>query len=254
MAFAALALELARAEVDQHGNLIVALGGEIEPRLLPREGAAPAALTLSGYLKTADGAPLPHLRSIEFALASRGGIDSRGLPVCPLRLLRGARPETALSSCGDALVGHGQLEISVFLPNQPPFDFDATLRAFNGRRHDERLLWLHIYGAHPPSSFVLPVTRHKSHGLFPTSMRIAIPAAVGPWPHVAKFEFTLERRFSVKGDQRSFLNASCPLPPRFTAGLFPFARATYQLADGASIRTTIVRGCRSKPERRAGGR
>jgi hypothetical protein len=55
---------------------------------------------------------------------------------------------------------------------------------------------------------------------------------------------TFGRRFLVHGERRSYLSASCPVPPRFTAGVFPFARAAYRIADGRELSTMIVRGCR----------
>ncbi|HEY4780156.1 MAG TPA: hypothetical protein VIH47_11245 [Solirubrobacterales bacterium] len=59
---------------------------------------------------------------------------------------------------------------------------------------------------------------------------------------------TLGRRLSHRGAPRGFLSADCPLPERFSAGLFPFARATYDFAK-RSISTTIVRGCRARGKR-----
>jgi hypothetical protein len=235
------------AESSQQGNLIAALDGEISPLRLPRDHPAPASLTLTGLLRTADGGALPRVHSIELALAGRGRIDTRGLPSCPRRRIEATSTDDAVGACAGAMVGRGHLDLSVFLPNQPPFDFHANLRVFNSRRQGRRLLWLHVYGRRPPSALVLPVTFTRGDRDFPTALRIAVPAEAGPWPHLARFELTLARRFVSAGEPRSYLNASCPLPPRFSAGIFPFARASYTLANGNSIATTIVRGCRVRP-------
>jgi hypothetical protein len=72
-----------------------------------------------------------------------------------------------------------------------------------------------------------------------------VPAGLGPLPHLARFEMTLGRRFSYRHSTHGFLGADCPLPKRFTAGIFPFARAIYHFS-GRSISTTIVRGCRAR--------
>jgi hypothetical protein len=245
LALATLAAGLARGERAQQGNLIVSLDGGISPLELPRHQPAPASLDLSGALYTVDGTPLPRLHRVELALAARGAIDTRGLPICPKRRLQAATVEEALAACGDALVGHGTLDVEVFIHGQEPFEFRASLRAFNGRfRNGARALWLHIYGPRPPSSFVLGfVVRHRP-GPFPTVLVATLPPGLGPWPHLARFEMTFGRRFAYRGQLRSYLSASCPVPRRFTAGLFPFARATYFLPGGHSISTTIVRGCR----------
>jgi len=57
---------------------------------------------------------------------------------------------------------------------------------------------------------------------------------------------TLSRRYSYRGRRRSFLSASCPIPPRFTAGFFSFARASFAIAEGGRIGTGIARGCRAR--------
>jgi hypothetical protein len=44
--------------------------------------------------------------------------------------------------------------------------------------------------------------------------------------------------------RRSYLSARCPLPPRFSIGFFPLARATYHVAPAPTLATTILRGCR----------
>jgi hypothetical protein len=55
---------------------------------------------------------------------------------------------------------------------------------------------------------------------------------------------TLSRRFSYRGQRRSFLAASCPLPRRFSSGLLSLARLGFTLAGDRRISTEIVRTCR----------
>jgi hypothetical protein len=244
VSLAALAAAPALAEREQQGNLIVSLDGRISPRKLPRHDLAPAAVHLSGELRTTDGSPLPRLRKVELEMAGRGALNTRGLPICRRGRLDSISPEGALEACGEALVGRGRVDVEIFLPHQKPFVFHATLRAFNGRLPaGRRAVWLHVFGVDPLSSFVLPFTVHRRPGDFGTALVAVVPPDLGPWPHLARFELTLSRRFSHRGRPRSFLNAECPVPAAFTAGIFPFARATYTFARGRSISTTIVRGC-----------
>jgi hypothetical protein len=237
---------LARAERAQHGNLIVSLDGGISPLQLPRHEPVPASIQLSGEVRTADGSTLPRLHRIELAVGGRGVVDTRGLPTCSPAQLVAASPQGALASCGEALVGHGKLDIDVFINEQEPFEFKASLRAFSGRLADgAHVIWLHVYGSHPPTSFVLPFLIEHRPGAFGTALVGTVPPDLGPLPHLARFEMTLGRRFSYRGAPHGFLSADCPLPERFSAGLFPFARATYDFAR-QSISTTIVRGCRAR--------
>lgn len=247
LVLALLAVGLAQGERTKQGDLVVSLDGGISPRKLSRYKPVPASLDLSGELYTVDGSPLPKLHRVELAIAARGGIDTRGLPTCPRHRLQAATVAAALAACGDALVGHGSLDVEVFIHGQKPFEFRASLRAFNGRfRNGDRAVWLHIYGPRPPSAFVLGFAVRHRHGSFPTVLVATLPPGLGPWPHLARFEMTFGRRFAYRGQRRSYLNADCPLPRRFTAGLFPFARATYVLPRAREVSTTIVRGCRAR--------
>jgi hypothetical protein len=251
-ALAALALAatlgpgLARGERSQQGNLIVSLDGGLSPLKLPRDRLAPVAVRLEGGLRTADGSLLPRVTRIALGLPGQGVLSTRGLPTCDGRRLRNAKPAEALAACGPALVGHGRLEAQVVVPNQAPFTIRARLLAFNGHVGSHRAILLHAFSASPPTVSVLPFLIRPGSGRFGTALVGNLPAALGPWPHFARFEMTLSRRYDYRGRSRSYLSASCPIPPRFTAGFFSFARADLTLAGGRTIGTGIARGCRAR--------
>ncbi len=91
---------------------------------------------------------------------------------------------------------------------------------------------------------MLPFTiRHKS-GAFRTVLTSTLRRSVGPWPHVANFQISVSRAFHHDGKRRSYLSASCPAPPNFTAGPLSLARATYTFAGGKQITLESVRSCR----------
>lgn len=243
-----LAASLAQGERAQRGNLIVSLNGGIVPRQLPRDRPAPVGIRLAGQVRTADDSPLPRVKRVELALAGRGLLFTRGLPVCRRAQLSAASSRQALERCGPALVGEGRLDAEVFVPHQAPFQIRTHLLAFNGRtRKGGAAIWVHAFTADPPVSIVLPfIVRHRRGGDFRTALVIAIPSAVGSLPHLASFQITLSRRFSYRGKRRSYLSASCPIPPSFTAGFLSLARATYTLADGRRLRAETVRSCRAR--------
>jgi hypothetical protein len=122
----------AAAERSQTGNLIVAVAGNISPLKLPRQRPAPVSLQIGGRIATADGSPLPRMKSIRLAIAGRGVLSTAGLSVCPRARLRNASTALALRRCRTALVGRGDLEADAFIANQKPFAIHATLLAFNG--------------------------------------------------------------------------------------------------------------------------
>lgn len=242
-----LAAGVASAERSQTGNLIVSLDGGISPLALPRDRLAPVALHFSGSLRTADGSTLPRVTRMELSLAGRGEVFTRGLPVCTIRRLHHTRNREALAACAKALVGRGELEARILVPGQPQFSIHAQLLLFNGRSSDgHTTLLLHGYAESPPTVVVVPFVLHKDRGRFRNTLVASLPRALGPWPRVASFEMTFFRRFRYRGIEHGFLNASCPVPPRFTAGFLSFARISYALADGRHAGTEIVRSCRGR--------
>jgi hypothetical protein len=246
-AFVGLGAGLALGERNQEGNLIASLQGGVSPLRLPRDHPAPVSIHLTGSLRTVDGSVLPRVTAMEFGLAGRRGIDTRGLPVCRLSRLRHTRDREALAACGPALVGHGRVDAQVLIPDQPPLPIHARLLVFNGRaKGGATALLLHVYATTPPIAVVIPFTLRHPRGRFGNDLVASLPRDLGPWPSVAKFAMTLSRRFSYRGSRRSFLAASCPLPRRFTAGLLSFARLGFTLAGGNRIATEIVRTCRAR--------
>jgi hypothetical protein len=245
IALAASCAGLALGERHQQGNLIVALDGQISPRVLPRDGLAPAKVGVSSRLNTSDGSLPPRVVRIELAFA--GGsmrFDRAGLPACPMRRIRNATDVQALARCGSALVGHGRLDAILSLPHQGPSRVHARLLDFNGRsRGGGRAVLIHAFSRRPPASFVLQFVAHRDRGGLPNVLTAAVPAAAGKWMHLTGFRMDLGRGYRGAGGPHSYLNASCPVPPHFTAGFFPFARIAYTFAGGRQIRATIIRAC-----------
>jgi hypothetical protein len=244
--FSASAADRTGAEQTQQGTLVSSLRGELRPLALPRERPAPVAIHLEGRLRTSDGSLLPRVTRLEIGLPAQGSLSTRGLSVCPPRRLRNTRGDEALAACGSALVGRGELEAMVALPGQVPISVHARLLAFNARIGKRRAVLLHAGAADPPTTSVLPLLVSKGRGRFRTALVGRIAPALGPWPHLERFQITLFRRYGYRGVRRSFLSASCPIPPSLTAGFFSFARASYRLATGTEIATAIARSCRAR--------
>jgi hypothetical protein len=235
----------ALARRAQVGHLIVSLDASFSPSRLPRHRLAPVSISVSGLLGTDDSSPLPRLRGIEIALASGSSrIDTRGLASCPRRELLSATKHQGLERCADTLVGHGNLSAEVDIPGQIPFPLRATVLAFNGGARGARaVVWLLAFSPAPPASFVVPVFIRHRPGPLGTSLTGVLPPTLGPWPHVSAFHITFARQFAYRGAIHSYLRASCPVPPRFTGGLLPFARARYFFNAAPTVTTTVARTC-----------
>jgi hypothetical protein len=244
LSFALLAAP-AGARRAQIGHLIVSLDAGFSPQRLPRHRLAPVSISVSGLLGTDDGSPLPRLRGIEIALASGSSrLDARGLPSCPRRELLSATERQGLERCSDTLVGRGVLRAEVDIPGQIPFLLRASVLAFNGGARGARaVVWLLAFSSAPPASFLVPVFIRHRPGPLGTNLTGVLPPSLGPWPHVSAFHITFTRHFVYRGALHSYLSASCPVPPRFTGGLLPFARARYFFDDGPTVTTTVARTC-----------
>jgi hypothetical protein len=240
------AADQASGEREQRHNLILTLGGELSPLKLPRDRPAPVAVRLAGSLRTTDGATLPRVRTIELALPTQGVLDTRGLPVCSPRKLRFQTTAEALRVCAPALVGSGRLGAEVSIPGQAPFAIDARVLVFNARVKGSRAVVMHAFGDGLPVAVMLRFVIAKSHGRLGLRLIAHLSRALGPWPRFAHFEVNLSRRWTHRGERRSYLSASCPTPPRFTAGFFSLAATKLTMDDGRTIATGITRGCRSR--------
>ncbi|HEX7279098.1 MAG TPA: hypothetical protein VF255_05670 [Solirubrobacterales bacterium] len=237
---------IAHGERAQRGNLIVTLDGRFSPLTLPRDRPAPVSVRLDAGLQTADGAVLPRVTRVELGIPGQGVITTKGLPTCSPRRLRDATTEKALSACRPALIGRGRMLAQVKIPHQAPFAVHARLLAFNGRVDGQRAVIVHGVSAHPPTSVVLPFVFQLRPGRFGTVLVAHLPRTLGPWPRFARFRMDLSRRYVYRGRERSYISASCPIPKRFTAGFFSFAKATFTLVDGRQVSTGIARSCRAR--------
>lgn len=240
------AAETARGERQQSGNLVMSLDGELSPLRLPRDRPAPVAVRLAGSLWTEDGSTLPRVTTMELSLPRQGILDAGGLPTCSPRRLRYATTRQARAACGPALVGRGRLDAQIVMPSQEAFAVHARLLAFNARLGGRPAVVVHAFTAEPATIAVVKFRIRRGEGQLGTTLVAKLPPALGPWPRVASFEMKLARRFTRGGEPRSYLRASCPIPPRLTAGFFSLARASFELAGGKRIGTAIVRGCRAR--------
>jgi hypothetical protein len=235
------------AERSQSGNLIAFLNARVAPRTLPRDHLAPVAIHLDAGIRTAEQTPLPRVTGIRLELAWRGTLDTDGLMACPRKRLLSVDTRGAMKACGPALVGTGKIFARVFLPNQTPFGLHAKLLAFNGKTsRGEPAVWVLAYSADPPGSVVIPFYVKHQPGPLHTVLVGIIPRSAGAWPHFAHFHMVISRRFAFRGRSHSYMAASCPLPPRLTAGLFLLARATFMVTEVPAIGAETMRTCRAR--------
>ncbi len=240
------ATALAGAEVAQQGKLRVSVEGKISPHALPREGAAPVAVSIGGRISTTDGSELPQLRSIRIELARGGSLEDQGLPTCPVAKIKIASTARALASCRNALVGQGSFEANIVLAGQAPYPTRGRLLVFNGRVHGKQALLGHIYAAKPfATSFVIAFeVNRRSHGRFGTVLSASLPQALGDWGYLTAIRMRLSRHYSYRGRVRSFISAGCPAPKGFPGAIFTLARTSFSFTGGKTLTASLTNECK----------
>jgi hypothetical protein len=238
---------LAQAEVTQEGNLRVSFEGGIAPHALPRQGKAPVRVTLTGNIRTTDGAPPPQLRTIEMAINKNGKLDYDGLPACHYHQIQPASTLEAVETCPDSVIGKGKFQANVVLPEQSPFPSSGAVIAFNGIFHGRHVVFAHVYGIEPlPQSNVLVFELGKTSGLYRTTFTAQLPQVAAEWGYVSGVSLSLKRTFLFKGKTKSYLSAGCPAPAGFPGATFSFAKATFGFEDGRMLTSTMTRSCKTE--------
>jgi hypothetical protein len=238
---------VARAEISQDDNVLVAFNGGILPQTLPRHGTAPVAVSVDTTIKATDGAdPPPQLQEIAIGINREGKIFDRGLPTCKVRRIQPATIAAARRICGGAIVGGGSVVVRVHIANQQPFTFRGPLLVFNAQRSGgKRRLLAQVYGTRPPSAFVLTFKVLKTGGKFGTLIRTRLPVSARKWAYVTHFDMKLRRTYTHGGKRRSFLSAGCAAPQGFPTAVYAFARGKFSFAGGKRVSSTLVRSCRA---------
>jgi hypothetical protein len=236
----------AHGEVEQEGDVIVRFDGGISPQALPRTGQAPVAVSVDSSVESSDGLdPPPQLQTIEIGINRGGELYDRGLPTCRVRRIQPTTIRAARRICGEAIVGSGNVHVRALLENQPPFTFKGPMLVFNASPRDgHRRLLAQVYGIRPaPSAFVLTFTIVKQSGTFGNVIRTSLPEASRKWAYVTHFDMKLQRTYTYRGKQRSFVSAGCAAPKGFPGAIYPFARAKFDFEGGRSVTSTLVRDC-----------
>jgi hypothetical protein len=236
---------VARAEVEQQGDVIVSFDGNISPHALPRSGVAPVAISIDSSFKSAEGAdPPPQLRKISIGINRGGKIFDRGLPDCRVRKIQPTTIKAARRICGGAIVGSGHVQVRIHLANQAPFTFEGPLLVFHAKRaQGDRRLLAQVYGKKPPSAFVLTFRILQKKGTFGTVIKTTLPKPARSWAYVTHFDMRLRRIYTYHGQQHSFVSAGCAAPAGFPGAVYPFAQANFGFDSGQTVSTTLIRDC-----------
>lgn len=211
------------------GNICVTDDGGIAPSKLPKRGKAPVTARLNGEVETRDGTHPPALQTLEIEIDRTIGVDAVGLPVCRERQLQARPTVAARRTCGEAIVGQGKAEVEVAFPEQAPFRSTGPITLFNGGvEGGTTTVFLHAYVDVPaPTAIVVKATITRIHrGRFGLRIAAQIPKIAGGAGSATMFDLEVGRRFTYKGERKSFLVAGCPTGSWLTKGKAVFSDGT----------------------------
>jgi hypothetical protein len=225
VALVVAASAFAKPEVFRVGNLFLRDNGGISPSKLPRHEQAPIAAKINGQIGTTDGSHPPAVKSVNADFDKTIQVDAKGLPACTKSQLLARTTESAKQACPDAIIGGGEAEVEVAFPEQTPFSAKGPIVVFNGGVHDgTTLLYIHTYVPVPaPTAVVATVELTSIHrGKYGLHADAQIPLIAGGSGSVTKYKMSIDRKFSYKGKERSYLTASCPTGVYYAEGKVRF--------------------------------
>lgn len=234
---------VAGANVVQSGNLRVTFDAAFTPHVLPRERPAPISVEVDGQISTTDGTQPPPLQRMRVELSSSGRIETRGLPACRGSALQSTSSEQALKNCGPAQIGHGEFQAELQLSGRPIL-VDGRALAFNGVVAGRAGMFIHIYISRPVKvTLVIPLKISRGTGRFGTVLTTRVPKLAGGFGSITQLQLKIGRRYSYRGQRRSYLSASCSAPEGFPGATFTFARGVFSFEGGRTMNAFLSRSC-----------
>ena len=233
---------VSRAEQRQVQGLRVSFEADFAPHALPRTEPAPVKVSVEGQISTTDGSHPPPLRWLELEINRNGIVSGKGLPVCRAPALQSTSTQTALNRCGSALVGKGDFKAQVALGRE--VGSAGKILAFNSRFKGRPALLLHLFASVPVRfTLVVPLMIQKNtKGQFGTLLKARIPR-IGGIVSVTQIGLELGRRYSYKGERRSYVSAACSAPKSLPGALFTFAKGRFRFEGHSTIAMSLAQDC-----------
>jgi hypothetical protein len=184
----------------------------VTPRALSRTEAEPVAFGGRATVSMRDGTHPPALREADLQLDREVKIDVFGLPACRYRAIAAASSSLAIRRCGDARIGSGLVEVHLAYPENRPIPLPIPVLLFNGGMRDGAIrLFAHSFVTIPqPQALVAPILiERREDGEFGWLARVRIPRLGDGYGSLAEVALKVGRRFSVAGERRDLLAATC---------------------------------------------
>ena len=222
------------------GDLLIVGHGGFRPETLPRYKNAPILIYGGGKLSTVSGELPPILDKLTFEFDRHGAVDTTGLEACTAGKLQATTVPAARKACPNAIVGQGVGTAIVKFPEQGPIPISSPITLFNGPKvHGDDSVLAHAYTTVPvATTFIVPVVIERIHnGIYGYRTEARIPKIAGGYGHPISGNIKIERKWTFKGKQHSYVNARCENGRLQAKGEFSFK-------DGTFLKGTFFRPCK----------
>lgn len=233
---------VSNAERIRDDGIEVRFDAGFAPHALPRTQPAPVKVQVHGQISTLDGSHPPSLRWLELEINRNGTLTGEGLPVCRAPTLQSTSTETAMARCGGALVGTGSFKAQVALGREVLSS--GRILAFNSRRKGRPALLLHLFAGVPVRfTLIVPLAiGNLDKGQFGTVLRAKIPR-IGGIVSVTRIGLQLGRRYTYKGERRSYVSAACSAPRGFSGASFTFVKGEFRFEGHRPVTMNVTKDC-----------
>ena len=217
------------------------IDSQIRPKKLSKTKFGAATLevtTLTTSTTDPSGVPSPAIHAvIDFDRNAR--LYTKGLPTCDPALLQSQSTEVAERVCGKAKIGTGHA--IAYLRAGKVYEVPQTVTAFNGiPKGGKPVILLHTYGTTPLQvSLVLEgtVSNYNKEGYGPR-LDLNIPLLAGGTGALKEFNVKIDKKWSFKGEKRSFISAKCTGSKKLKA------RGTFTYRDGEALTAYSKQSCK----------
>jgi hypothetical protein len=224
------------------GNIVVNTDGGFSPTTLPKHEYAPITIKGHGKISTRDGALPPILETITFLFDKHGSVVTKGLPVCPKRKLIATTTQQARANCPGSIVGTGVGTAVINFEESAPIPASSPITIFNGpKKHGNPTVLAHAHLTIPaPTTFIVPVEIQRIHqGRYGYRTVAEIPKIANGAGTPISGSLKIGRKWTLRGQKMSYINASCPDGHLQAKGEFSFK-------DGTFLQGTFIKPCKGK--------
>jgi hypothetical protein len=232
----------ALAIVLREGTIEVVAEGGFTPTTLPKHEFAPITIYGEGSIGTTDGSLPPILKNLIVWYDKHGEVVTKGLPYCTKGKLAATTSQQARKVCAGSIIGEGRGSALIAFPEQRPFKASSPITIFNAAPHNGNPTVLaHAYLSVPaPTTYIVPVEIQRIHnGPFGFKTEATIPRIAGGYGIPLEGSLKIGKKWTYKGKQLSYVNASCP------SGKLQ-AKVEVEFTDQTKLTGPIIKPCKGK--------